>query len=178
MGGVAINKTLAKMILKNCPEISSDEFAHIQEHSIEVQLPILQVLQKDFTIVPIVISQGTIEQYRNIGNSIATSIKELKLENDVTIIASSDMTHYESQESAKEKDSMAIEAILKLDEEELLARVRRFDITMCGYAPAVIMIAAARSLGAKRAKLIEYKTSGDASGDYSSVVGYAGIVIE
>lgn len=178
LGSVTINKTLAEKILKNCPEISKDEFAHIQEHSIEVQLPILQILQENFTIVPMVISSGSIEQYRRIGQAIAKSIKELKLEKDVTIIASSDMTHYESQNSAQEKDSRAIDAILKLDEEALLERIKEFDISMCGYAPAMIMMAAAKSLGAKKAKLIKYQTSADATGDNSSVVGYAGIVIE
>jgi MEMO1 family protein len=178
LGNVTINKTLAEKILKNCPQISKDEFAHIQEHSIEVQLPILQILQENFTIVPIVISSGTIEQYRKIGQAIAKSIKELKLEKDVTIIASSDMTHYESQNSAQEKDARAIDTILKLDEEALLECIEKFDISMCGYAPAVIMMAAAKLLGAKRALLIKYQTSGDSSGDYSSVVGYAGIVIE
>ena len=178
LGNITINKTLSEKILKNCQQISKDEFAHIQEHSIEVQLPILQMLQENFTIVPIVISSGSIEQYKEIGQAIAKSIKELKLEKDVTIIASSDMTHYESQKSAQEKDSMAIDAILKLDEEALIERIEKFDISMCGCAPTAIMIAAAKSLGAKSAKLIKYQTSGDVSGDYSSVVGYAGIVIE
>jgi len=178
LGNVTVNKTLSEKILKNCSQISKDEFAHIQEHSIEVQLPILQTLQKSFTIVPIVISMGGVEEYRRIGQAIAKSIKELKLEKDVTIIASSDMTHYESQNSAQEKDSRAIDAILKLDEEALLERIEKFDISMCGCAPAAIMIVAAKSLGAKKALLIKYQTSGDASGDYSSVVGYAGIVIE
>ena len=87
------------------------------------------------------------------------------------------MTHYESEKTAKDKDRKAIEAILKMDEELLVERVRKFDITMCGYAPAAIMIVAAKALGAKNAKLIKYQTSADASGDHSSVVGYAGIVI-
>lgn len=178
LGNITINKTLSEKILKNCPQISKDEFAHIQEHSIEVQLPILQMLQENFTIVPIVIAQSGIEEYRKIGHAIAKSIKELKLEKDVTIIASSDMTHYESQDSAKEKDFRAIDAILKLDEDALMGSIEKFDISMCGYAPAVIMMVAAKALGAKKAKLIKYQTSADASGDYSSVVGYAGIVVE
>lgn len=177
LGRVKINKTLADKILKNCPRIVEDEFAHVQEHSIEVQLPILQASQDEFTIVPIVISLGSIEQYRKIGQAIAKSIKELKLEEDVTIIASSDMTHYESLDSAKLKDSEAIDAILKLDEEALVERIAKFNISMCGYAPAAIMIVAAKALGAKKTKLVKYQTSADASGDYSSVVGYAGIVI-
>ena len=178
LGIVKINKTLAGRILKNCPEIVEDEFAHTGEHSIEVQLPILQALQNEFTIVPIVISSGSIEQYRKIGQAIAKSIKELKLEKDVAIIASSDMTHYESQDSARAKDFEAIDAILKLDEEALVERVGRLDITMCGCAPAAIMIVAAKALGAKKTKLVKYQTSADVSGDYSSVVGYAGIIIE
>lgn len=178
LGSVTVNKTLSERILKNCPQISRDEFAHLQEHSIEVQLPILQTLQTNFTIVPIVISIGDIEDYRSIGRAIAKSIKELKLEKDVTIIASSDMTHYESCNSAEDKDSRAIDAILKLDEDALMERIRKFDISMCGYAPAVIMMVAAKLLGANKAKLVKYQTSGDVSGDYSSVVGYAGIIIE
>jgi len=178
LGIVKINKTLADKILKNCPEIARDEFAHVGEHSIEVQLPILQVLQDEFTIVPIVISSGSIEQYGKIGQAIAKAIKELKLEKDVVIIASSDMTHYESQDSAKAKDFEAIDAILKLDEEALVERVGKLDISMCGCAPAAIMMVAAKALGAKKARLVKYQTSGDVSGDYSSVVGYAGIIVE
>lgn len=177
LGTVEVNKILADAILNNCPEVNKDELAHIHEHSIEVQLPILQTLQKSFTFVPIVISFGSLASFRKVGEALAKSIKELKMEKDVAIIASSDMTHYESQESAKDKDSRAIDAILKLDEEELMERLQEFDITMCGYAPSIIMMAAAKKLGAKKAKLIRYRTSGDVSGDYSSVVGYAGIVV-
>jgi MEMO1 family protein len=177
LGEVSINKALADMILKNCPDVKKDELAHIHEHSIEVQLPFLQVLQENFTFVPIVVSMAGLETYRKVGEAIAKSVKDLKLEKDVTIIASSDMTHYESQDSAKDKDSRAIDAILKLDEKALVERVEEFEITMCGFAPAAIMITAAKKLGAKNAQLVRYQTSGDVSGDYSSVVGYAGIII-
>jgi AmmeMemoRadiSam system protein B len=96
----------------------------------------------------------------------------------VVIIASSDMSHYEPQESVQKKDTQAIGAILKLDEDELLKRVAEFNITMCGYAPAVSLIVAARELGATGAELVKYQTSGDVTGDFSSVVGYAGIIIK
>jgi MEMO1 family protein len=86
------------------------------------------------------------------------------------------MTHYEPQAKAKDKDNMAIEAILNLDALELARRVRVHNITMCGYAPAVSLITAAKELGSRKAELIKYQTSGDTSGDYSSVVGYAGII--
>jgi AmmeMemoRadiSam system protein B len=87
------------------------------------------------------------------------------------------MTHYEPQKLAMEKDQKAIEAILALDADGLKDRVQRFQISMCGYIPAIVAIMAAKELGAKTARLAAYQTSGDVSGDYSSVVGYAGIVI-
>ena len=93
-------------------------------------------------------------------------------------MASSDMTHYEPHESARKKDNQAIEAILDLNEDELLRRVEELDISMCGYAPAVSLISAAKELGATGAELVRYQTSGDTSGDYSSIVGYAGIIIK
>lgn len=177
LGEVAINKDLSEKILKNCSLIKKDELAHIHEHSIEVQLPFLQTLQKNFSFVPIVIALADINIYKKIGEALAKTIKELKIEKETAIIASSDMTHYESGESAKAKDSKAIDAILSLDEDALVERIEKLDISMCGFAPTAIMIVAAKLLGAKRAQLIKYQTSGDVSGDYSSVVGYAGIII-
>lgn len=177
LGEVKIAGGLAERILKNCPEVREDEIAHTQEHSIEVQLPLLQTLQKKFEFVPLVIALADLGTYRKIGEALAKSIKELKIEKDTVIIASSDMTHYESRESAEFKDSKAIEAILNLDEKALVERVEEMDISMCGFAPAAIMLVAAKRLGAEKAELIKYQTSGDASGDYSSVVGYAGIII-
>lgn len=177
LGEAKINIELTEKILKNCRQIRKDELAHIHEHSIEVQLPFLQKRQDKFTFVPIVVTPANIETYRYIGECLARSVQDLKMERDVAIIASSDMTHYESQESAKEKDSKAIDAILNLDEEALVERVEEFDITMCGFAPCAIMITAAKKLGAREARLVKYQTSGDVSGDRSSVVGYAGIII-
>ncbi|MBI4974634.1 MAG: AmmeMemoRadiSam system protein B [Candidatus Omnitrophica bacterium] len=177
LGKVKIDKPLANQIAKSSRYIKEDDLAHSHEHSIEVQLPFLQTLQKDFAFVPIVISSAELDIYRVIGIEVATSIKELKLEDAVTIIASSDMTHYEPHEIARKKDSLAIEAILELDEEKLVASIDRLNISMCGYAPVAIMLVAAKELGAKKGRLVKYQTSGDASGDYSSVVGYAGIII-
>jgi hypothetical protein len=114
--------------------------------------------------------------YKEIGREIAGAVKALGKE--VVIIASSDMSHYEPQESAQKKDTQAIGAILKLDEDELLKRVFELNITMCGYAPAVSLIVAAKELGASGAELVKYQTSGDVTGDYSAVVGYAGIIIK
>lgn len=177
LGNIKIDRVLADAIMENCGHIKSDSLPHQHEHSIEVQLPFLQVLQKDFKIVPIVVSYADLNIYKEVGKAIAAAIRALKMEKEVTIIASSDMTHYESHEDAKKKDSIAIDAILELDETKLVKKVSEFGITMCGYAPASIMIAAAKELGARRAKLVKYQTSGETSGDYSSVVGYAGLII-
>jgi len=177
LGRAMIDKKLAAAIKDNSKHIKWDEASNAAEHSIEVQLPFLQVLNKDFTFVPIVVSYNTPEAYRETGRDIAIAVKSLGIEDDTVIIASSDMTHYEPHDVAKKKDSIAIDAVLKLDEERLLKNIEQFNITMCGFAPAVIMMVAAKELGARSAKLIKYQTSGDVSGDLSSVVGYAGIII-
>ncbi len=177
LGEVRINDGLREAIIQRSSIIEADDEAHTEEHSIEVQLPILQVLQKDFTFVPIVVASDDLRSYRAAGEDIANAIKELRIEKEVVLIASSDMTHYETDENARIKDKAAIEAILELDEEKLIDRVRRMDISMCGYGPTAVMISASKILGAKKARLVKYQTSGDSSGDYSSVVGYAGITV-
>ncbi|MDD5191348.1 MAG: AmmeMemoRadiSam system protein A, partial [Dehalococcoidales bacterium] len=121
-----------------------------------------------------ILQDAPAETYLEIGEAMARAVKTSG--KSVGLIASGDMTHYESAKSARLKDMRAVEAMLKLDVEELLARVRTFHITMCGYAPAAVLIAAVRNLGANKAELIKYQTSGDITGDQSSVVGYAGVV--
>ena len=175
LGELEVDKDLAKAILDNSAHIKKDSLCHDYEHSIEVQLPFLQHLNKSFTFVPIVIAHADRKIYKAIGKELADAIKETK--KDVTIIASSDMTHYEPEESAKKKDMMAIEKILSLDIDRFLDTIEKYGISMCGQAPAAVMMAASIALGAKKAVLIKYNTSGDVSGDYSTVVGYAGVVV-
>lgn len=172
LGEVEIDNTLAKEILNASDLIEEDSNSHKYEHSLEVQVPFLQYFKPDIKIVPIVIGG---DEFTKIGEAIAGSIKKYK--KDVLIVASSDMTHYEPQENAKKKDNLAIEAILKLDEKEMLNRISKFDISMCGYGPTAIMLVSAKIQGAKQAKLIKYMTSGDTTGDYSAVVGYAGLAV-
>ncbi|MBI4187279.1 MAG: AmmeMemoRadiSam system protein B [Chloroflexi bacterium] len=175
LGDVKIDSELGKRILAASSCLQEDSLAHQYEHSIEVQIPFLQHLKSDVMIVPIVLADATGEACKQIGRELAAAIKQSGRE--VAIIASSDMTHYESQEAAREKDTRAIEAILELDGDGLLERIARLNISMCGYAPAVCLISAARELGATRAELVKYQTSGDTTGDYSSVVGYAGVIV-
>ena len=176
LGEVAIDSALAKRILASSSHLEEDYPAHQYEHSIEVQLPFLQYFKPDIKLVPIILSYYSESAYKEIGKEIAKAIKELNKK--AVIMASSDMTHYESQDSAQKKDTKAIEAILELNEDELLKRVDELNISMCGYAPTVSLISAAKELGATSAELVKYQTSGDTTGDYSAVVGYAGIIIK
>ncbi|HOX54981.1 MAG TPA: AmmeMemoRadiSam system protein B [Candidatus Omnitrophota bacterium] len=177
LGKVEIDSSLAGAILTKSKFLKEDSLAHTQEHSIEVEIPFLQYFKPDFKFVPIAVFPAELKIYKEIAQSIAKAIEEFADKKRTMIIASSDMTHYEPQEAAHYKDKIAIDAILKLDEDELFDKVKDLDISMCGYAPAVIMLAATKILGAKKAKLIKYQTSGDVSGDYSAVVGYAGVIV-
>ena len=175
LGEIKLNSRLTDAILSRSKYIKEDFSSHDYEHSIEVQLPFLQRLSPEFTFVPICVATGPREIYYKIASDIAESIKELDM--DAAIIASSDMTHYEEHDSAKKKDMMAIDKILSLDIDGFLDTIEKYGITACGFVPISIMLKTSSLLGGKKAKLVSYSTSGDISGDYSSVVGYAGIII-
>ncbi len=174
LGEVEIDSELAGKIVEVSKYVQEDERAHQHEHAVEVQIPFLQYFRSDIKIVPIVLAYAPATAYKEIGRDIARAIKELN--RGVVIIASGDMTHYEPQASAEEKDSQAIEAMLNLDEDELTHRYEELDISMCAHGPAVCLISAAKELGATGAELVKYQTSGDTTGDYDAVVGYAGII--
>jgi len=177
LGELKIDSSLAGCILKHSGLLKNDALAHASEHSLEVELPILQYFRNNFKIVPIALLSDNVAGLKEIGKSIAKAIEENSSQSSVLIVASSDMTHYEPEEQAKKKDNEAIKAILDLDEDKLVEKITRLNISMCGYAPVIAMICAAKMLGAKKSRLIKYRTSGDATGDKSSVVGYAGITI-
>lgn len=177
LGDVPVDTALAEAIAADSRHIRYDDLCHAQEHSVEVQLPFLQSTQEGFRFVPLVLADAPLDTYREIGIELAAAVRKCGVEKDVMIIASSDMTHYEPEAAAVKKDRMAIDAVLALDEARLMGAITRHGISMCGYAPVCAMLAAARSLGATGARLIRYATSGEATGDHSSVVGYAGIAI-
>lgn len=178
LGQVKIDSGLAQEILGKSEYLKQDSEAHLQEHSLEVELPILQYFAGPFEIVPICVLSDDVKALKQIGKSIAEVIKSKKIQGSCLIVASSDMTHYEPQELAEKKDKEAIKAILGLDIEALDEKVRTLNISMCGYAPVTVMLSCARALGAKNAELVNYQTSGDVTGDKDSVVGYAGIIIK
>lgn len=173
LGDVKINEPLANEIIKKCSAASKDIHAHLKEHSIEVQLPFLQYIKKSFSFIPIVLGDYNINNLQNLSEAIAAVFKE----REVLIIASTDLTHYEDADSAKEKDSLVLNTIEKLDEEEMLKEVEDKDISMCGWMPTFVAIRAAKLLGGKKGIIIKYMNSGDVSGDYNQVVGYGGAVI-
>lgn len=179
LGMVHIDTDMTDFILANSKYAQEDDSAHMKEHSIEVQIPFLQFIGgHKVKIVPISIAHLCVEDaislVDDLGNVIA---KGLEGKNAV-IIASTDFTHYESQESVHAKDAMAIEKILAMDPEGLIRTVDENSISMCGATGTAIAISACKQLGAVKGNKLAYYTSGDITGDMRQVVGYAAISLE
>jgi len=176
---IEIDKELTLAILSKGESIKQDSLAHALEHSIEVELPILNHFFGDFKFVPIACQNATIADYQDVAKQISEAIKSLKgLKEEILLVASTDFTHYEPDQVVRRKDRQAIEAIINLDEEELIKRIHKQQITVCGEAPLAIFISCLKQLGAKKSQVVLYQTSGDVTGDKKSVVGYAGIIIQ
>ncbi len=170
LGSVKIDNEFSRGLVLNSGIIDSDNVAHSQEHSCEVHIPFLQYFKKDFEIVPISMWMQDLETAQEIANSIAEISKEL--EKDVVIIASSDFTHYQPQEFASANDHQVLESISHMDEKQMYARINNLNVSMCGYGPVATAIIASKLMGAVKGEILKYATSGDLTGDYSSVVGY------
>ena len=171
LGDVEIDKDLGGAIAERCPLVEHAAAPHAHEHSAEVMLPFLQYFRPGVKVVPIVIGEHNYQPLAELGSAIAECIRG----QDVLMIASSDMTHFEHADTAKELDDMALEQVLKLDALALHRTVVANRISMCGFAPTVAMLTAAVALGARAAELVRYGNSGDVTGDPSSVVGYASV---
>jgi AmmeMemoRadiSam system protein B len=175
LGEAQIDAGLARALMHACPRLREDAVAHQPEHSLEVQLPFLQRFVPDFRFVPVVLGTDRYPPLEELGHAIGEVVAAQK--EPVLVIASSDMNHYESDAITRVKDFRAIERILALEPRGLYDTVRSEGISMCGYAATVAMLVAVFDLGATKAQLIRYATSGDISGDREQVVGYAGIVV-
>ena len=175
MGAVPVNRELAGAIIDSSPLFVNDDLAHRFEHSLEVQVPFLQYLCPELSIVPIVVSHISYDACHQAGRGLAGAIRQYG--KPTLIVASTDMTHYESRQSAAVKDRLAIGFIIGLDPRGLYQTVLGQGITMCGVIPTTVALIAAIELGAKRTELVRYTDSGEASGDTRQVVGYAGIII-
>ncbi len=156
--------------------IDLDETAHKYEHSIEVQLPFLQHRFRDFRIVPICMGMQDEETALDVGMELAEAARKVKKK--IVIIASSDFTHYKPDKVARENDAYYIGSILEFDVPGFYRRLHERNASVCGYGAIAAMLIATKALGAKKATLLKYSTSGDTIGDLAAVVGYAGIVVE
>jgi len=174
-GEVPVDEEIVGRLISSYP-YEADTTAHIYEHSLEVQLPFLQHCSRyrsDLKVVPVVFQHISYSDCAVAGEVLAEAVKD----EDALIVVSTDFSHYVSQSEAEKYDSYAIDAILRLDPEELYRRVLTYNISMCGVIPATVGLIAAKLLGAENAELVMYRTSGDVNGDYSQVVGYAGIIV-
>jgi len=170
LGEVPIDTEFAEKLVSNYPLLDDEPSAHLREHSCEVQLPFLQELGQDFKLVPICMMMQDLETSQELGRAIAATVDEL--DRDMVIIASTDFTHQMPHEVAEAQDAKVLEAIETFDEEEMIKRIITNNVTMCGYGPVATTMAASKAMGARDARILKYATSGDTSGNYTSVVGY------
>jgi AmmeMemoRadiSam system protein B len=174
LGDVAIDEELAGALRLACPILQEDPVAHSREHSLEVQLPFLQVLAPASKFVPIALGSMQFEECARVGEALGAVLRDLK--EQVLLLATSDLNHYEDDRTTRVKDRKAIEALLGMDPRRLYDACRVERISMCGWGPAVAMLSALKNRGAQHAELVRYATSADVTGDTSSVVGYAGMI--
>ncbi|GBC69980.1 hypothetical protein HRbin01_01687 [archaeon HR01] len=174
LGDVRVDESLNRELMEASDIFYMDETSHTMEHSIEVQLPFLQYLLGEISFAPICILDQSLETCRSVGEAVAEVVEG----RDILLIASTDFTHYEPHKTVLEKDSKALEKIVKLDVDGLYRVNEEYNITMCGYGAVAVVLTAARLLGYRRVAVLKQATSGDTSGDYGSVVGYASCILE
>ncbi|HSQ34493.1 MAG TPA: AmmeMemoRadiSam system protein B, partial [Candidatus Binatia bacterium] len=174
LGDAVINNELRSSLLAASALFAIDSEAGRLEHSLEVQVPFIQYIRPDARILPVTVSAYRLTDLLAAGRAIAGLFKA---NDDLMMVASSDMSHYIPAARARELDGKAIERMLQLDAAGLQRTVAENRISMCGVAPAVIMLAAAREAGARSAELVCYTNSGDVSGDFQEVVGYASLIV-
>jgi AmmeMemoRadiSam system protein B len=174
LGDAPIDEPLAHALRAACPLLREDDVAHSREHSLEVQLPFLQVLAPGFAFVPVALGTVRFEDLAAVGDAIASVLG--KSREQVLLLTTSDLNHYEDDATTRVKDRKAMERLLALDARGLYDTCRSENISMCGLGPAVATITALRGLGVTRARLVRYLTSADVSGDTSRAVGYAGMI--
>lgn len=175
MGTVSIDTDFSTQLQAASEIICVDEAAHMQEHSLEVQLPFLQYINPDIQIVPLVISRISYEACEQVAKALVQVIKNSSY--PVLLVASTDMSHYLSRKEAATQDMLAINRMLAFDPKGLFTTVFENQITMCGVLPTVITLLASKQLGARQVELVEYTDSGAVSGDTNQVVGYASLTV-
>ena len=175
LGAVRLDQGLGEDIISR-GLATEDDLAHQYEHSLEVQVPFLQCLREDLLLTPLCLSMLSYEDCERLGKDIAGAVSDCP--DPVLMVASTDMTHFESAEQAEAKDFRAIERILELDPRGLYETVTGMGISMCGVLPTTVALVAALELGATAAELVAYTNSGEVTKDYNDVVAYAGLIIK
>jgi hypothetical protein len=174
-GNVIIDEQLTKLLCDGSDIIADDYIAHEEEHSVEVQIPFIQHYHGKISIAPMALAHLDTDEVFTLADDIYRAIQ--KFGQKVTLVASTDFSHYVDQETAEREDKKAIDMIEAMNGRGLIDVVRKERISMCGYNPVAVVIEVCKKLGATKAELIDYDTSGKVTGDYSSVVGYGGFVI-
>ena len=170
LGIVPIDEGLSKKVMEKRKEIQFIPEAHAQEHSLEIQLPFLQVLLKTFKLIPIVMEPyWSWETCQYLSTAIADTVRG----KNVVLIASSDLSHFHSYDKAVELDRNVLNHIERFDPEGLNRDLRQGRCEACGGGPIISIMLAAKALGANKGKVLKYLNSGDVTGDRSRVVGYA-----
>ncbi len=175
LGELAVAEGFMAELEASCDLVAHDPWAHEFEHAIEVELPFIQRLNLTCRIAPLVLAFDDWRRCKTLAAALAQLLA--RWPEPALLLASSDMTHYQPAEVAARKDRIALEAVERLDGRELLSVCRQEGVSMCGRAPAAVVLEAARRLGACRAEVVDYRHSGWVTGDDSSVVGYAAVLI-
>lgn len=174
-GELEVNSSMASSLIESGVGFVANEAAHTREHSLEVLLPFLHRINPEIRIVPVCVSESSPSVLHRAGEIISDIISAA--DEPVTMVVSSDMSHFISAARAKKMDSMALEAIIRMDPQDFYSIVASNQISMCGVLPMTMGMFAARKLGATSGRLVEYTNSGQVTGDYESVVAYAGVII-
>ncbi len=174
LGDAPVDEQLALRLREVCPGLREDEVAHRREHSLEVEIPFLQVLDPGFTFVPVAVGMLRYPELQKLGMGLARVMQESM--ETILLVTSSDMNHYQDEETTRIKDAKAIERMVEVDAQGLYEVCRDEKISMCGLGPAVAMLTAMKEMGVKRGEVVSYATSGDINGERNAVVGYAGLI--
>ncbi|MDA4135617.1 MAG: AmmeMemoRadiSam system protein B [Thaumarchaeota archaeon] len=171
LGRVPVDSEAAAQIVKLTGLVDYDPESHKREHSLEVQLPFLQQVYGTFKLLPISLSFQDIETAREIGRGLS----KMLVGRDAILIASSDLTHYEPAEVAREKDTALLKTVQDLDIEAFYDVLEKKSVTACGFGAIATVMEASRLLGFKKGELLKYANSGDTTGDNGAVVGYPAV---
>ena len=174
-GEFPIDTLLAEHLMGEVPGLKADTLAHLQEHSLEVILPFIHYYRPDASIVPIAFAYLSLDKCKIVGEALGKALQ--RWTTPVTLVISTDLNHYEDQETTLRKDQIAIDKILELDPKGLYEACAKYNISMCGIIPVTIALFALKQLDLSEARLISHTTSAETSGDYRHVVGYAGFIL-